>query len=139
MEKRVVVTGLGVLTCIGNDVQTFWNSLKDGVCGIDFITEFPTDGLPVKIAGKIRGFDPALYGMDKAFIRKQDPFTIYAMASAWQAMQDSGLVAGENIDPGRLSTYVSSGIGGFETIQREVTKMVEDPTGQWISPLFVPT
>lgn len=139
MSKRVAVTGLGVLSCIGNDVKSFWNNLIHGVCGIDYITEFPTDGLPVKIAGKIRNFNPEEYGMDKPFIRKQDPFTIFAMASAWQAMNDSGLVAGQNIDPLRLSTYVSSGIGGFETIQREVAKMIEDPTGQWISPLFVPT
>ena len=139
MSKRVVVTGLGVLSCIGNDVKSFWSNLKNGVCGIDYINEFPTDGLPVKIAGKIRNFNPEEYGMDKAFVRKQDPFTVFAMASAWQAMNDSGLVTGQNIDPGRLSTYVSSGIGGFATIQREVTKMVEDPSGQWISPLFVPT
>lgn len=139
MEKRVAVTGLGVLSCIGNDVPTFWDSLINGVCGIDYINEFPTDGLPVKIAGKIRNFNPEDYGMDKPFIRKQDPFTIFAMASAFQAMKDSGLVAGENIDPARLATYVGSGIGGFVTIQREIEKMVEDPTGQWISPLFVPT
>ena len=139
MNKRVAVTGLGVLSCIGNDVNTFWNNLKDGVCGLDYITEYPMEDLPVKIGGKIRNFNPEEYGMDKPFIRKQDPFTIYAMASAFQAMNDSGLVSGENIDPARLSTYVSSGIGGFQTIQREVSKMVEDPTGQWISPLFVPT
>ena len=139
MEKRVAVTGLGVLSCIGNDVPTFWDSLINGVCGIDYINEFPTEGLPVKIAGKIRNFNPEDYGMDKPFIRKQDPFTIFAMASAFQAMKDSGLVAGENIDPARLATYVGSGIGGFVTIQREIEKMVEDPTGQWISPLFVPT
>ena len=139
MDKRVAVTGLGVLSCIGNDVPTFWNSLINGVCGIDYINEFPTEGLPVKIAGKIRNFNPEDYGMDKPFIRKQDPFTIFAMASAFQAMKDSGLVAGENIDPARLATYVGSGIGGFVTIQREIEKMVEDPSGQWISPLFVPT
>ena len=137
--KRVAVTGLGVISCVGNDVKTFWDNLKNGVCGIDYITEFPTEGLPVKIAGKVRNFNPEEYGMEKPFIRKQDPFTIFAMAAAWQAMNDSGLVAGENIDPSRLSTYVSSGIGGFVTIQREIEKMVEDPTGQWISPLFVPT
>ena len=100
---------------------------------------FEEAGLPVKIAGKIKDFNPEEYGMDKPFIRKQDPFTVFAMASAYQAMNDSGLVVGENIDAARLSTYVSSGIGGFQTIQREVTKMAEDPTGQWISPLFVPT
>ncbi len=137
--KRVAVTGLGVVSCIGNDVKTFWDNLKNGVCGIDYINEFPTDGLPVKIAGKVRNFNPEDYGMDKPFIRKQDPFTIFAMAAAYQAMNDSGLVAGKNIDNDRLSTYVSSGIGGFVTIQREIEKMVEDPSGQWISPLFVPT
>lgn len=137
--KRVAVTGLGIVSCVGNDVRTFWDNLKNGVCGIDFINEFPTEELPVKIAGKIRNFNPEEYGMDKPFIRKQDPFTIFAMAAAYQAMNDSGLKAGENISPDRLSTYVSSGIGGFTTIQREVEKMVEDPSGQWVSPLFVPT
>ena len=137
--RRVAVTGLGVVSCVGNDVQTFWDNLKNGVCGIDYINEFPTDGLPVKIAGKVRNFNPEDYGMDKPFIRKQDPFTIFAMAAAFQAMKDSGLVAGDNIDPAMLATYVSSGIGGFVTIQREIEKMVEDPSGQWISPLFVPT
>ena len=139
MDKRVVVTGLGVLSCIGNDVKTFWNNLVNGVCGIDYITEYPTEGLAVKIGGMIRNFNPEEYGMDKPFIRKQDPFTIYAMASAWQAMQDSGLVAGENIAPERLSTYVGSGIGGFTTMQRELEKFLEDGTGQWVSPNFVPT
>ncbi len=139
MHKRVVVTGLGVISCVGNDVQTFWSSLRNGVCGISFIEEFAELGLPAKVAGKIRDFNPEDYGMDKAFVRKQDPFTVFAMASAYQAMKDSGLVSGENIEPSRLSTYVSSGIGGFQTIQREVSKMAEDPTGQWLSPLFVPT
>ena len=139
MSKRVVVTGMGVLSCVGNDVPTFWNNLINGVCGIDEIVEFPTDLLPVKIGGKVRNFNPEDYGMDKPFIRKQDTFTIFAMASAWQAMNDSGLVSGENIDPGRLATYVGSGIGGFETIQREVSKMIDDPSGKWVSPNFVPT
>ncbi len=133
------MTGLGVLSCIGNDVKTFWDNLKNGVCGIDYITEYPTDNLAVKIGGMVRGFNPEDYGMDKPFVRKQDPFTIFAMASAYQAMQDSGLVSGENIDPARLATYVGSGIGGFQTIQRELEKFFEDPSGQWISPNFVPT
>ena len=139
MEKRVAVTGLGVLSCIGNDINTFWNNLKDGVCGIDYITEFPTDGLAVKIAGTVKNFNPEDFGMDKPFIRKQDPFTLFAMASASQAMADSGLVSGENVAPDRLGVYVGSGIGGFTTIFREVGKMIEDPSGQWISPTFVPT
>lgn len=139
MEKRVVVTGLGVLSCIGNDIPTFWNNLINGVCGIDTITEYPTEGLPVKIGGLVKNFDPLQYGMDKPFVRKQDTFTIFAMASAFQAMKDSGLVSGENIEPLRLATYVGSGIGGFETIHREVEKFLQDPSGQWISPNFIPT
>lgn len=139
MEKRVVVTGLGVISCIGNDVESFWQNLKDGVCGIDIIDEFPTDGLAVKIGGKIKNFDPASYGIEKPFIRKQDRFCVFAMAAALQAMKDSGLESGTNIDPYRLATYVSSGCGGFETIRRETEKIVEDPSGQWISPTFIPT
>ncbi len=139
MDRRVAVTGLGVISCIGNDVKTFWDNLINGVCGIDYITEYPTDNLAVKIGGMVRNFNPEDFGMDKPFIRKQDPFTIFAMASAFQAMKDSGLVSGENIDPARLATYVGSGIGGFQTIQRELEKFFEDPSGQWISPNFVPT
>ncbi len=142
MEKRVVVTGLGLVTPIGNDVPTFWDNLVHGVCGIDFITDFPTEDLAVKIGGKLKDFDPLQYGMDKPFVRKQDPFTVFAMAAAWQAMNDCGLATaeeGRNIDPERLGVYVSSGIGGFSTIYKEVEKMIEDPSGKWISPLFVPT
>ncbi|MDO5321386.1 MAG: beta-ketoacyl-ACP synthase II [Bacteroidia bacterium] len=138
MDKRVVVTGLGVLSCIGNDVNTFWKSLVDGVCGIDYITDFPVEKLAVKIGGMIHDFKPEEYGMDRQFLRKWDLFTIYGMASAWQAVNDSGLVSGENIDPFRLATYVGSGIGGFNTIEREVMKMIDDPSGQWVSPMFVP-
>jgi 3-oxoacyl-[acyl-carrier-protein] synthase II len=140
--KRVVVTGMGVISSVGNDVDTFWTSLKNGVCGIDYIDEFDTGELPVKIAGKVKNFNPEDYGMDKPFIRKQDRFSQYGMAAAWQAMNDSGLVSSTedgNIDPFRLGVYVGSGIGGFEIQQRETIKMVEDPSGKWVSPLFIPT
>ena len=141
-NRRVVITGMGVISPVGNDVDTFWKNLVAGVCGIGFIREFPTDDLPVKIAGMVRDFDPSAYGMDKGFARKQDRFTLYGVAAAWQAMHDAGLSAdgGEaNIAPGRLGVYVGSGIGGFETQYREAAKMVEDPSGQWISPLLIPT
>ena len=141
-NRRVVITGMGVISPVGNDVDTFWKNLVAGVCGIGFIREFPTDDLPVKIAGMVRDFDPSAYGMDKGFARKQDRFTLYGVAAAWQAMHDAGLSAEgseANIAPGRLGVYVGSGIGGFETQYREAAKMVEDPSGQWISPLFIPT
>lgn len=133
---------MGVVSPIGNDVNTFWNNLVNGVCGIDYIEDFPTDSLPVKIAGKIKNFHPEEYGMDKPFIRKQDLFTQFGMAAAYQAMQQAGLVTegeGKNIDPFRLGVYVGSGIGGFEIQYRETAKMIDDPSGQWVSPLFIPT
>ena len=142
MDKRVVITGMGIVSPLGNDVNTFWKNLVAGVCGIEYIDDFPTESLPVRIAGKIKDFHPEEYGMDKPFIRKQDLFTQYGMAAAYQAMNDSGLQSqGEdaNIDPFRLGVYVGSGIGGFATQYRETAKMIEDPSGQWISPLFIPT
>ncbi|MBQ2102418.1 MAG: beta-ketoacyl-ACP synthase II [Bacteroidales bacterium] len=140
--KRVVITGMGVISAIGNDVPTFWNNLINGVCGIDYVDDFVGQDLPVTIAGKVRNFNPEEYGMDKAFIRKQDKFTQFGMAAAFEAVADSGLRSeGEdpNIDPFRLGVYVGSGIGGFEVQYRETAKMLEDPTGKWISPLFIPT
>lgn len=142
MEHRVVITGMGVISPVGNDVRTFWDSLVHGKCGIDYISDFPADELPVKIAGMVKGFNGADYGMDKAFVRKQDKFVQYGMAAAVQAMEQSGLRSeGEdaNIDPFRLGVYVGSGIGGFETQYRESLKMTEDPGGHWVSPLLIPS
>ena len=141
-EQRVVITGLGIISPIGNDVPTFWDNLKKGVCGIKTITEYDTSILPVHIAAKIKDFDPLQYGMDKPFVRKQGMFTQYGVAAAYQAVQDAGLRSeGEdaNIDPFRFGVYVGSGIGGFDIIFRETQKMIEDPSGQWISPMFVPS
>ena len=142
MNKRVAVTGMGIISPVGNDIQSFWKNLCDGVCGIDYINEFPTENLPVRIAGKIKNFAAEQYGMDKQFQRKQDLFTQFGVAAAWQAMDQAGLHAeGEeqNIDPFRLGVYVGSGIGGFSIQYRETAKMIEDPSGQWVSPLFIPT
>ena len=142
MRHRVVVTGMGVISPVGNDVRTFWDSLVHGVNGIGFISEFPTEELPVKIAGMVRNFDGAALGLDKAFVRKQDKFAQYGMAAAIQAMEQSGLRAeggDANIDPFRLGVYVGSGVGGFETQYRETEKMIGDPSGRWVSPMMVPT
>jgi len=140
MDRRVVVTGLGVISPVGNDVDTFWTNLVNGVCGIDFIKSIPTDGLASKVAGEVKDFNPADYGIEPPFARKQDKFTLYAVAAAWQAMKQSGLNAGEggNIDPFRLGVYVGSGIGGFSTQVRETEKILTEGP-KWVSPLFVPT
>lgn len=140
MNRRVVVTGTGVITPVGNDVLTYWNNLLDGVCGIDFIRSIPTDDLPVKIAGEVKDFNPADYEIETSFARKQDKFSVYAVAAAWQAMNQSGLssAADGNIDPFRLGVYVGSGIGGFSTQVRETEKILSEGP-KWVSPLFVPT
>ena len=141
MTRRVVVTGTGVISPVGNNVETFWKNLLDGVCGIDFITAFPTDDLPVHIAGEVKDFNPAEFGIEPAFARKQDRFTVFAVAAAAQAMQQAGLSSAEeggNIDPFRLGVYVGSGIGGFSTQVRETEKLLNDGP-KWISPLFIPT
>lgn len=140
MSRRVVVTGTGVISPVGNNVEAFWNNLLAGYCGIDFITDFPTDDLPVKIAGQVKDFNPSEYEIEPGFARKQDKFTLYAVAAAWQAMKESGINAAEggNIDPFRLGVYVGSGIGGFQTQVRETEKIIADGP-KWVSPLFIPT
>lgn len=142
MTRKVVVTGMGVISPVGNDVQTYWNNLKDGECGIDFIKSIPTDDLASKVAGEVKDFNPADYGIEPSFARKQDKFTLYAVAAAYQAVRQSGLVSSEtgdgNIDPTRFGVYVGSGIGGFSTMVRETEKMLKEGS-KWISPLFVPT
>ncbi|MBE6228724.1 MAG: beta-ketoacyl-[acyl-carrier-protein] synthase II [Bacteroidales bacterium] len=140
MTKRVVVTGMGVITPVGNDVRTYWANLLEGVCGIDFIKSIPTDDLPVRIAGEIKDFNPADYDIETPFARKQDKFTIYAVAASWQAVRQSGLDSSEegNIDPFRFGVYVGSGIGGFTTQVRETEKLIKEGA-KWVSPLFIPT
>lgn len=140
MNRRVVVTGTGVISPIGNNTETFWKNILDGECGIDFIKSIPTDDLLVKIAGEVKDFNPADYGIETPFARKQDKFTIYAVAAAWQAMQESGLKASEdgNIDPLKLGVYVGSGIGGLFTQAKETEKLLNEGA-KWVSPLLIPT
>lgn len=140
MSKRVVITGMGVISPIGNDIDTFWNNLLEGVCGIDFIKSISTEELSVKIAGEVKDFNPADYEIEAGFARKQDRFTTFAVAAAWQAVKQSGLNANEggNINPFRFGVYVGSGIGGFQTMVREAEKITSEGS-RWVSPLFIPT
>lgn len=132
-QRRVVITGVGVVTPVGNNKEVFWNNLINGVCGIDTITSFPTDNLPVKVAGQIKDFNPEDYGISKASARKSDRYSVYALAAANQAMADSGL----KMEPERLGVYIGSGIGGMDTFVNETAKLLNDGP-QWISPLFIP-
>lgn len=134
MDRRVVVTGLGVVTPVGNDLQTFWSNLVNGVCGIDYIRNFPSDNLQVKVAGEVKNFDPVADGVSAQHVRKSDRFTLFAMAAANQAMKDAGELG---VEPERLGVYIGSGIGGMHTFINEVVNLKENGP-QWVSPLFIP-
>ncbi|MCE5196668.1 MAG: beta-ketoacyl-ACP synthase II [Negativicutes bacterium] len=120
--KRVVITGLGALTPIGQSVAEFWQNLIAGVNGIDFITHFDTTASKFKLAGEIKAFDPLIH-LEKAEVRKTDLFVQYALYAAAEAMEDSGL-AGQ-IDPAELAVYFGSGIGGFNTFCQEHQQLLE--------------
>ena len=137
MENRVVITGLGVVSPVGNNVTDFWNSLVEGKCGIDLIKGFEEYELPVSVAGQVKDFNPEADGLERNDIRRNDKFCIFAMAAAAQAMTDSGLKSGENIEPERLGVYIGSGIGGMDTFVNETEKLLNEGVRR-ISPLFVP-
>ena len=131
--KRVVITGMGVISPVGNTLDTFWDSLSQGVCGIDFITKFDTELLKVKIAAEVKGFDATQY-MEKGEARKTDLYAQYAIAAAAEAMRQSGLTVE---DPFRFGVYVGSGIGGMETFMNECRKLFEQGPRR-VSPHFIP-
>ena len=137
MGKRVVITGIGAITPVGNHAEETWNNLVEGKCGIDFIKGYDEYNLPVKVAGQIKNFDQSEYELNAGLARRSDKFCIYAMAAASDAMKDAGLVSGENIDPERLGVYIGSGIGGMDTFVNQTKVMLEEGVGR-ISPFFVP-
>ncbi len=132
--KRVVVTGLGAITPIGNDVACFWQSLISGKCGIGSITKFDASEYKVSLAAEVKDFDASLY-MDKSEIKKSDLFSQYAIAAASQAVADSGIQ--NNISPERFGVYFGSGIGGIETFSNETEKLLTKGNRR-VSPHFIP-
>lgn len=131
--KRVVITGLGAVTPIGNDVSSYWNGLVHGKNGIDFITRFDTSDLRAKLAAEIKDFDVTEY-MDKSEIRRTDKFVQYSIAASTQAVNDSGIEG--NIAPERFGVYYGSGIGGFDTfVSEHNTYLSRGP--QRVSPHFI--
>ncbi|MCT8977569.1 beta-ketoacyl-ACP synthase II [Clostridium sp. CX1] len=135
MKRRVVVTGLGAVTPVGNDVETFWNNIKSGVHGIDFIKSFDTENFKAKLAAEVKDFDPIKY-IDKKEAKRMDTFCQFALASAVQAVENSKLDL-ENINQDRFGVIVGSGIGGIGTIEKEQTKLLEKGPGR-VQPLFIP-
>ena len=137
MERRVVITGMGVISPIGNDVKTFWENLKAGKCGISRLEGFEEYNLPIHVAGRVKDFDPLNYGPSVAEKRRNDLYSQFAMAAATEAMASSGLVSRENIEAERFGVYIGSGIGGINTFVTQ-TKILFDEGADRISPLFIP-
>ena len=135
--KRVVITGMGVISPVGNDINTFWESLKAGKCGISRLEGFEEYNLPIHVAGRVKDFDPLQSGLSAAEKRRNDIYSQYALAAAAQAMAESGLVSNENIDENRFGIYFGSGIGGIQTFVTQ-TKILFDEGADRISPLFIP-
>ena len=135
--NRVFITGVGCITPLGNNVETLWNNVINGVCGIGLITKLDREALPIKIAAEVKDFKPEDFGIDKTMIRHNDTFALYALAAAAQAMQDSGLRVGEDVDPTRFGTAIGSGIGGIQSFEREHANKMQNGLRR-ISPLFIP-
>ena len=133
---RVVVTGMGVISPVGNDIDTFWESLKAGKCGIDKIQRFDASGLKVSLDAEVKEFEPKKYYDTVQEIRKSDLFMQYAMAAARQAVEQSGILESE-LDRERFGVYIGSGIGGINTTIRE-TRKLDEKGPEMVSPFFVP-
>jgi len=131
--KKVVITGMGIVSPLGCNVETFWKNLVNGVSGIDYIKNIDASNLPVKIAAEVKNFNPSELGLDNSTIRRTDKYTQYALIAANQAMADSRLT----VDPERLGVYIGSGVGGMETFVTQAHKLLQEG-GQWVSPLFIP-
>jgi len=136
VKRRVAVTGLGVITSLGRDIDTFWSNLIAGKSGISRIESFDVSDYPTQIAGEIKDFDPADH-FDKKEARRMDRYTQFAVAACYQAMEDAGLKIGENAIPERVGVYVGSGIGGVETWE-EQHKILLERGPKRVSPFLIP-
>ncbi|MEO7983790.1 MAG: beta-ketoacyl-ACP synthase II [Bacteroidota bacterium] len=134
--KRVVVTGMGALTPLGNDVPAYWDGLLNGVSGADTITLFDASKFRTKFACEIKGFEPTAF-LDKKEARKIDRFTQLALVVSDQAMADAGLNR-DNIDPDRIGVVFGSGIGGLITFQHEVVEFAKGDGTPRFNPFFIP-
>jgi 3-oxoacyl-[acyl-carrier-protein] synthase II len=136
MKRRVVVTGMGTITPVGNDVATTWRSLIEGKSGTAPITKFDASNFPVKFAAEVKGFNPLDF-MDRKEAKRADQYTQYAVAAARQAMTNAGLVERNGMDPDRIGVIIGSGIGGLKSFEEQHDVYRERGVGK-ISPFFIP-
>jgi len=136
-KRRVVITGMGALTPVGNTVDEYWKNLLAGKSGAAPITQFDASEYPTKFACEVKGFDPLAF-MDRKLVQRTDPFTHFAIAAAEMAIKDSGLNL-ESSDRNRIGVVMGSGIGGIQVFTRQVKEMVENNNSpRRISPFFIP-
>ncbi len=137
--RKVVITGMGVVSPIGNNLETFWNNAVAGKNGIGTITKFDVSGgFPVTIAGEVKEFDAASFGVDPKLARRCALFTQYALAAAKMAVGDSGIDFAAEPDPYRCGCTVGSGVGGIDVTENEVLRMVRNSTFK-VSPFAIPS
>ena len=134
-NRRVVITGMGAITPIGNSVEEFWNGIKEGKTGFGSITYFDTADYRCKLAAEVKDFDPAQY-MDKKSARRMEQFCQFAVAAAGQAIADAGLIM-EQEDPYMVGCSVGSGIGSLQAMEREYDRLKEKGPGR-VGPMLVP-
>ena len=134
-RRRVVITGMGAVTPVGNTVEDSWQAIRQGVCGIAPITAYDTSAQKVKLAGEVKNFDPSTY-IDKRELRHLDRFSQLALVAALQAYEQSGLDM-EKEEAGRCGVFFGSGIGGFQTLRAECLKGSEKGYDR-VSPYFIP-
>lgn len=140
-HRRVVITGMGAVSCVGNDVPAMWDALVNGRCGLGRVTIFDASELRTQIAGEVKGLDPANY-FERKEIRHHDSFCVYAVAAFEEAIKDAGLPLdfrseGSIIDPDRAGVIIGSGIGGMRTIESQCRVMIERGPNK-VSPFFIP-
>lgn len=136
MNRRVVITGLGVVTPVGNDLETFWSNLKNGVSGIELVQAFDTTAYDCRIGGEVRNFNPKDYFNNVKDARRTDRFSQLAMAAAKLAMADCG-VDMEKVDRNRFGAIVSSGIGGLRTLEDQHAILLAKGPSR-VSPFTIP-
>ena len=135
MERRVVITGLGAITPVGNNTEEFWKNIKAGKCGIDEITAFDTTNYKVKLAGEVKNYNPEDY-FDKRTAKRMDRFSQFAIIAAKEAWEDSKLdKEKENME--RVGVILGSGIGGLNTMEKDITNLVEKGPDR-VSPMYIP-
>jgi 3-oxoacyl-[acyl-carrier-protein] synthase II len=136
MERRVVVTGMGVVSALGNDLETFWNQLIAGQCGIDRITAFDPSAYDTQIAGEVKNFNPGPAFPSAKEIRRTDRYSQFGVHAAWQALRDSGLDL-NRVNRDEIGVFIGSGIGGLETVTAQHTILLERGPGR-LSPFMIP-